>query len=77
MTEIASIAKAARSALKQVFLGSKISLTSSGGLSVVWTDDGPSVEQVKAVLLKAGCAEVHSVWNDEQYLTAPSGGGRP
>lgn len=73
MCKITDIAKAARAALKQAFPGSKISVTSTCGLRVAWTDDGPSIEQVKDVLLEAGCAKTHAAWNDEQYLRDPSG----
>jgi hypothetical protein len=73
MTNIVEIAKAARSALKRAFPKSKISVTSSSEINVRWTDDGPTLEQVKEALLKAGYAEAHAAWNDKQYLKAPGG----
>jgi Family of unknown function (DUF6011) len=70
MTEIVDIAKAARAVLKRAFPRNKISVTSSGGINVRWTDDGPTVEQVEDALLKAGCAERHTAWNSKHYLHA-------
>jgi hypothetical protein len=73
---ITEAAKAVRSALKQAFPQSKFSVTSSSYINVVWTDDGrssPSVEQVKAALLAAGCAEACTVWNDDCYLRTSGG----
>jgi hypothetical protein len=66
-------AKNAKAALRRAFPSSKISVTSSGEVYVKWTDDGPTVEQVKDTLLKAGCAEAREAFNGEQYLRALPG----
>jgi hypothetical protein len=70
MSEITDVAKAARAALRRAFPASKISVTSSDSINVRWTDDGPSLEQVKETLLKAGCAEAYTAYNGlNQRLT--------
>jgi hypothetical protein len=71
MIEVTDVAKAARAALRRAFPGSKISVTSSNGLTVTWTDDGPTVEQVKDVLLEAGCAKAHEHYGKEYLRPIP------
>jgi hypothetical protein len=64
-------AKSAKAALKRAFPATKFSVTSSG--DVTWTDDGPTVEEVKDALLKSGCAKARTSWNGEQCLDTFSG----
>jgi Family of unknown function (DUF6011)/Large polyvalent protein associated domain 29 len=72
MTTLAETARAARAALRKAFPGSKISVTSNfGSINIRWTDDGPTVEVVKEVLLAAGCAETRTDFRDERYLVTP------
>lgn len=73
MSSVVEIARAARAVLRKAFpgFGSKISVTSTYGLMLRWTDDGPTVEQVEEVLLAAGCAEAHTAWNGKRYLRTP------
>ena len=75
MTTTAEIARAARAALRTAFPGSKISVTSSSGITVRWTDDGPTVEQVQDTLLAAGCAEARMGSDEKRYIRTPGNYG--
>jgi hypothetical protein len=66
---VVDAAKQVRTALKQAFPRSKFSVTSHAGIRVVWTDDGPEVQQVKDALVNAGCAEAVAHYG-EIYLRA-------
>jgi Family of unknown function (DUF6011) len=68
MSTVVEIARTARAALRKAFPGSKISVTSSSGMMVKWTDDGPTLEQVQEVLLAAHCAIAKEAWNGNRYL---------
>jgi Family of unknown function (DUF6011)/Large polyvalent protein associated domain 29 len=72
MTTAAKIARAARAALRKAFPESKISVTSGhNDITVRWTDDGPTVEEVRETLLAAGCAEEKKGWDGKRYLVTP------
>src|SRR5262245_6345032 len=64
--ETVEIAKNIRSVLKQAFPKTKMSITSSHGLMVKWTDDEPDVEQVKDALLTANAAESKEGWDNSR-----------
>jgi hypothetical protein len=73
MTSIVDTAKAARAALKQAFPGNKISVTSSHDITVRWTDDGPTIEQIQDALLAASCAVADTTWRGDRCLKFPDG----
>jgi Family of unknown function (DUF6011)/Large polyvalent protein associated domain 29 len=64
------VAKKARSTLRRAFPGTKFSVTSQYDIRVTWTDDGPSVEQVRDTLVCTGCAKAETSWNGEPWLRA-------
>src|SRR6516165_2436351 len=72
MTSIVDTAKVARAALKRAFPGKKISVTSSHDITVRWTDDGPTIEQIQDALLAANCA-VADTWRGDRCLKFPDG----
>jgi hypothetical protein len=47
-----------KSVLRKAFPGSKFRVSSHNDITVEWTDDGPTVEQVQNALVKAKCAEL-------------------
>jgi hypothetical protein len=67
------IAKLARAALRKTFPGSKFSVTSDSfnGITIRWTDDGPTVELVEETLLLAGYAKTRKDWRGGRHLETP------
>src|SRR5437870_1809173 len=63
-------ARTARAALKKTLPESKISVTSTCNIPVRWTDDGPTVEEVQAVILATGCAEAKRARDGKIWLSA-------
>jgi Family of unknown function (DUF6011) len=64
---LAAIAAALRKAFPES--GRRISVTSDRyNITVRWTDDGPTLEQVQEALLAAHCAIAKKAWNGECYL---------
>jgi hypothetical protein len=51
------ITQLVKGALHKAFPGSKFRVSSHYGITVEWTDDGPTVEQVRHALVKAKCAK--------------------
>ena len=66
----ADATRAIKAALCKAFPSARFSVT-RGGACIEWTDDGPTVEQVKAALIAADCVEVKPDWRGEQYLHVP------
>jgi len=67
---ITEAAKAVQSVLERAFPESKISVTCPGQICVTWTNDGPTLRQVKDALVKAGCATVARNWTNTPCLKA-------
>jgi hypothetical protein len=57
MSEKDEMIEMAKSALRKAFPGTKLSVQTSGRIRVKWSDDGPTVEQVKDVVLTIGGVE--------------------
>ena len=55
--KMVEIARGAKSALRKAFPLTKFSVQTSGSICVEWADDGPTVEQVKDVVLTIGGIE--------------------
>ena len=70
MTSPAEIARTAKAVLRRAFPKTKWSVTSNCNIDIVWTDDGPELDQVEEVLLAAGCAEPATGWDGNRYLKA-------